>query len=105
MSGTSSDMSTKSRSRIFLVNLGGRVAATPALRGSMPGEIEEQVRASGLTTGGADDVATVLEVGNVEGRREVTEKGGFEVGAVVASVKTGIWAKVEVGIPIDRPGR
>ena len=44
MSGTSSDMSTKSRSRIFLVNLGGRVAATPALRGSMPGEIEEQVR-------------------------------------------------------------
>ena len=50
-------------------------------------------------------MATVLEVGNVEGRREVTEKGGFEVGAVVASVKTGIWAKVEVGIPVDRPGR
>lgn len=38
--------------------------------GSMPGLIEEWESARGFSISGADDVATLMEVGIMEGRRE-----------------------------------
>ena len=81
MSETSSDMSTKSKSRVFLV---GREVVIPVPSGSMPGLIDERRGAGGFTISGMDYVATLMEVGIMERRREENEKVGVEIGTVIA---------------------